>query len=93
MSYFDDTMPRPKVIRLHFVRDEVLLHEIAPRCEQCGPANVASPSGLRGYPARRLPRAITTRVNGEHHEVVPQHNPIRVKTLMSILKNISGTTK
>ena len=21
--YFDDTMPRPKVIRLHFVRDEV----------------------------------------------------------------------
>ena len=22
--YFDDTMPRPKVIRLHFVRDEVL---------------------------------------------------------------------
>ena len=23
--YFDDTMPRPKVIRLHFVRDEVLV--------------------------------------------------------------------
>ncbi len=22
--YFDDAMPRPKVIRLHFVRDEVL---------------------------------------------------------------------
>ena len=22
--YFDDTMPRPKLIRLHFVRDEVL---------------------------------------------------------------------
>ena len=24
-SYFDETMPSPKVIRLHFVRDEVLL--------------------------------------------------------------------
>lgn len=23
--YFDDTMPRPKLIRLHFVRDEVLV--------------------------------------------------------------------
>ena len=23
--YFDDTLPRPKVIRLHFVRDEVLV--------------------------------------------------------------------
>ena len=23
--YFDDTMPRPKVIRLHFVRDELLV--------------------------------------------------------------------
>ena len=22
--YFDDTMPRPRMIRLHFVRDEVL---------------------------------------------------------------------
>ena len=22
--YFDDTMPRPKLIRLHFMRDEVL---------------------------------------------------------------------
>ena len=23
--YFDDTMPRPKLIRLHFVREEVLV--------------------------------------------------------------------
>ena len=23
--YFDDTMPRPKVIRLHFVREELLV--------------------------------------------------------------------
>ena len=25
LCHFDHTMPRPKVIRLHFVRDEVLL--------------------------------------------------------------------
>ena len=32
---------------------------------------------------------ITTQVNGEHHEVIPQHNPIRVKTLSNILKSIA----
>ena len=25
LCHFDDTMPRPKLIRLHFVRDEVLV--------------------------------------------------------------------
>ena len=32
---------------------------------------------------------ITTQVNGEHHEVIPNHDPIRVKTLSSILKSIA----
>ena len=32
---------------------------------------------------------ITTQVNGEHHEVIPQHNQIRTKTLSSILKSIA----
>ena len=32
---------------------------------------------------------ITTQVNGEHHEVIPQHNPLRVKTLLSILKSVA----
>ena len=32
---------------------------------------------------------ITTRVNGEHHEVVPQHDPIKAKTLLSILKSVA----
>ena len=31
---------------------------------------------------------ITTQVNGEHHEVVPLHNPIKAKTLSSILKSV-----
>ena len=32
---------------------------------------------------------ITTQVNGEHHEVIPQHNPIKAKTLLSILKSVA----
>ena len=30
---------------------------------------------------------VTTNVNGEHHEVIPLHNPIKVKTLSGILKD------
>lgn len=32
---------------------------------------------------------ITTQLNGEHHEVIPQHNPIKIKTLSSILKSVA----
>ena len=32
---------------------------------------------------------ITTQLKGEHHEVIPMHNPIRAKTLSSILKSIA----
>ena len=32
---------------------------------------------------------LATRINGEHHEVIPQHNPIRTKTLSSILKSVA----
>ena len=33
---------------------------------------------------------VTTHVNGEHHEVIPQHDPIKVKTLLSILKSVAA---
>lgn len=33
---------------------------------------------------------ITTQVNGEHHEVIPDHDPIRIKTLSSILKSVAA---
>ena len=33
---------------------------------------------------------VTTQVNGEHHEVIPEHNPIKVKTLSSILKTVAA---
>ena len=32
---------------------------------------------------------VTTQVNGEHHEVIPQHNPVKMKTLLSILKSVA----
>lgn len=32
---------------------------------------------------------MTTQVNGEHHELIPLHNPIKVKTMSSILKSIA----
>ena len=32
---------------------------------------------------------VTTQINGEHHEVIPRHTPIKVKTLSSILKSIA----
>ncbi len=32
---------------------------------------------------------VTTLLNGEHHEVVPNHSPIKIGTLRSILRNIA----
>lgn len=33
---------------------------------------------------------VTTQAHGEHHEVIPQHNPIKTKTLSSILKSVAS---
>ena len=46
-----------------------------------------------GYEATRQSGShvrVTTQVNGEHHEVIPRHDPIKVKTLSSILKSIAA---
>jgi predicted RNA binding protein YcfA (HicA-like mRNA interferase family) len=32
---------------------------------------------------------VTTQLGGEHHEVVPRHNPIRVGTLHSVLASVA----
>ena len=32
---------------------------------------------------------VTTQVNGEHHEVIPQHNLVKTRTLLSILKSVA----
>jgi len=33
---------------------------------------------------------ITTQLGGEHHEVIPNHKPIKIGTLQSILSSIAG---
>ena len=33
---------------------------------------------------------VTTQINGEHHEVIPNHNPIGTKTLSSIVKSVAS---
>lgn len=33
---------------------------------------------------------VTTRQEGEHHEVIPVHNPIKTGTLSSILKSVAA---
>lgn len=47
---------------------------------------------LLGYQAVRRRGShvrITTQMHGEHHEVIPLHRPIKVKTLSSILKSVA----
>ena len=46
-----------------------------------------------GYQATRQRGShvrMTTQLNGEHHEVIPHHNPIKAKTLSSILKSVAA---
>ena len=33
---------------------------------------------------------VTTQTGGEHHEVIPNHGPIKIGTLKSILRNVSA---
>jgi len=33
---------------------------------------------------------ITTQDHGEHHEVIPNHNPLKIGTLKSILRNVAA---
>jgi predicted RNA binding protein YcfA (HicA-like mRNA interferase family) len=36
---------------------------------------------------------ITTQQGGEHHEVIPNHSPIKIGTLRSILRNVAAHHK
>lgn len=33
---------------------------------------------------------VTTQAGGEHHEVIPNHSPIKIGTLKSILRNVAA---
>ena len=49
--------------------------------------------GVLGYKPTRQSGShirITTQVGGQHHEVIPNHKPIKIGTLQSILSSIAG---
>ncbi len=33
---------------------------------------------------------VTTQIGGEHHEVIPNHSPIKIGTLKSMLRNVAA---
>ena len=33
---------------------------------------------------------VTTQERGEHHEVIPNHSPIKIGTLKSVLRNVAA---
>jgi predicted RNA binding protein YcfA (HicA-like mRNA interferase family) len=61
------------------------------------PRNVSRPQlvkalGALGYEATRQKGSdirVTTQLDGENHEVIPSHHPIKTGTLSSILKHIA----
>lgn len=57
-----------------------------------GGSSLQAPLRRLGYEAVRQRGShvrITTQVNGEHHEVIPLHHSVRVKTLSSIPKSVA----
>ncbi len=60
------------------------------------PAELVHALRVLGYePTRQsgLHIRITTQVSGEHHEVIPNHKPIKIGTLQSILSSIASHHK
>ncbi|HUV05170.1 MAG TPA: type II toxin-antitoxin system HicA family toxin [Armatimonadota bacterium] len=56
------------------------------------PQRLVSALSILGYRQSRQSGShirITTQINGEHHEVAPSHNPIKIGTLQSILSSIA----
>ena len=48
---------------------------------------------ILGYEATRQKGShirVTTQQNGENHEVIPYHHPIKTRTLSSILKHVAA---
>jgi predicted RNA binding protein YcfA (HicA-like mRNA interferase family) len=55
--------------------------------------NLAKSLRVLGYEITRQAGShlrVTTQVDGEHHEVVPNRSPIKLGTLQSILKSIAA---
>lgn len=49
--------------------------------------------GVLGYVVTRQNGShirVTTQANGEHHEVIPNHSPLKIGTLHGILRSIAN---
>jgi predicted RNA binding protein YcfA (HicA-like mRNA interferase family) len=60
------------------------------------PQGLVQALGKLGYIATRQTGShirITTQQHGEHHEVIPNHKPLKIGTLKSILSSIAGHHK
>jgi predicted RNA binding protein YcfA (HicA-like mRNA interferase family) len=56
-------------------------------------AELAKALGKLGYAVTRQTGShlrVTTQQHGEHHEVVPNHSPIKIGTFKSILRNVAA---
>ena len=88
--YFDKPDEMPKIVRLHYVHDEVIA---AVKVPAMFPAAISSSGRLRlGYQLSRQKGShaiVTTQVRGEHHVAVPMHDPIKIGTLNNILRDVS----
>ena len=67
-----------------------LPYEIARNVSGAGLVKALRRLGDRATRQRGSHVRITTQTNGEHHEVIPQHTPIKAKTLSNILKGIAA---
>ena len=59
----------------------------------CSGAELARALRQLGYGVTRQTGShlrITTQEQGEHHEVIPNHSPIKIGTLRSILRNVAS---
>lgn len=65
------------------------------------PRDVSGPDLVKalrklGYEANRQRGShvrVTTQLSGEHHEVIPNHHPIKIGTISGILKSIAAHHK
>ena len=56
------------------------------------PRRLVRALGVFGYEPTRQSGShirITTQLNGEHHEVIPNHQPVKIGTLHSVLTSIA----
>lgn len=56
------------------------------------PDDLVRALGMLGYQPTRQSGShirVTTEANGQHHEVIPNHKPIKIGTLQSILSSVA----